>query len=115
MTLNPDVYKKAQEVIDDQIGGDRLIEPSDRENLPYITCLLKEVFRYVHPITDVLRADWVFLLDGASPCHWVSSVFQKMTGPAQKAKVCRISRPKTMSTKGTLCPEARVFSSTFGR
>lgn len=47
MTLNPDVYKKAQKVIDGQIGRDRLIEPSGRENLPYITCLLKEVLRYV--------------------------------------------------------------------
>lgn len=49
MALNPDVHKKAQKVIDEQIGTDRLIEPSDRENLPYITCLLKEVLRYVHP------------------------------------------------------------------
>jgi len=46
MTLYPDVYKKAQKVIDEQIGSDRLIEPSDRENLPYITCLLKEVLRW---------------------------------------------------------------------
>ena len=75
MTLNPDVYKKAQKVIDGQIGGDRLIEPSDRENLPYITCLLKEVFRYVHSTADKLRTDRVFLLDGVSPCHWVSAMF----------------------------------------
>jgi len=57
MTLNPHVYKKAQKVIDEQIGRDRLIEPSDRENLPYITCLLKEVIRYVHPVTDERRID----------------------------------------------------------
>ena len=57
MTLNPDVYKKAQKVIDEQIGGDRLIEPSDRENLPYITCLLKEVLRCVHPRIDKARTD----------------------------------------------------------
>ena len=49
MTLNPDVYKKAQKEIDEKIGRDRLIEPSDRENLPYITCLLKEVLRCVRP------------------------------------------------------------------
>jgi hypothetical protein len=46
MTLDRDVYKRAQKEIDEQIGRDRLIEPSDRENLPYITCLLKEVLRY---------------------------------------------------------------------
>lgn len=57
MTLNPEVYKKAQKVIDEQVGGDRLIEPGDRENLPYITCLLKEVLRYVHATIDKLRTD----------------------------------------------------------
>jgi hypothetical protein len=56
MTLNPDVHKKAQKEIDEQIG-DRLIEVSDRENLPYITCLLKEVMRYVYPLIDNLRTD----------------------------------------------------------
>lgn len=59
MTLNPDVYQKAQKVIDEQIG-DRLIEPSDRESLPYITCLLKEVLRCVHPIVDNNPADPFF-------------------------------------------------------
>ena len=59
MTLNPDVYKKAQKVIDEQIG-DRLIEPSDQENLPYITCLLKEVLRYVRPTIDSPRTDPLF-------------------------------------------------------
>jgi hypothetical protein len=59
MTLNPDVHKKAQKEIDEQIG-DRLIEVSDRENLPYITCLLKEVMRYVHPLIDNPRTDSLF-------------------------------------------------------
>ena len=63
MTLNPDVYKKAQKVIDEQIGRDRLIEPSDRENLPYITCLMKEVLRCVHPTIDKRRIDPL-------PCRW---------------------------------------------
>jgi len=62
MALNPDVYKKAQKVIDEQIGSDRLIEPSDRENLPYVTCLLKEVLRYVRPTIDKPRADPFFFL-----------------------------------------------------
>lgn len=60
MTLNPDVYEKAQKAIDDQIGRDRLIEPSDRENLPYITCVLKEVLRCVHLVIDRPRTDPFF-------------------------------------------------------
>jgi hypothetical protein len=72
MTLNPDVHQKAQRVIDEQMGRDRLIEPSDRENLPYITCLRKEVLRYVHPTIDKPQVDPFF--SGSDPvplgkCH----------------------------------------------
>jgi len=61
MTLNPDVYKKAQKEIDERTGGDRLVELGDRENLPYINCLLKEVLRYVHPTID---KSWFNLFSG---------------------------------------------------
>jgi len=50
MMLNPDVFEKAQRIIDEQIGRDRLIEPSDREDLPYISCLLKEILRWGVPV-----------------------------------------------------------------
>ena len=48
MVLHPDVYKKAQEEIDRVIGSERLPDFEDREQLPYLECVLKEVVRYVN-------------------------------------------------------------------
>lgn len=41
----PDVYKKAQAEVDSVLKG-RLSEDDDRESLPYLNALLKEVLRY---------------------------------------------------------------------
>jgi len=46
MTLFPHVAKKAQEEIDAVVGTDRLPTFDDREHLPYIDALLKEVLRW---------------------------------------------------------------------
>ena len=47
MACHPEVVKRAQEEIDRVIGTDRLPTHDDRPNLPYIECILKEVYRYV--------------------------------------------------------------------
>jgi len=49
MMLYPEVQKKAQEEIDRVVGQSRLPNIHDRENLPYIQALVKEVMRW-HPI-----------------------------------------------------------------
>lgn len=46
MTLYPDVAKKAQEEIDSVVGSDRLPSYADRECMPYVDALVKEVFRW---------------------------------------------------------------------
>lgn len=43
MALNPAVQAKAQREIDAVVGGDRLPTFADREDLPYIDALVKEV------------------------------------------------------------------------
>lgn len=48
MTLHPEIVKRAQEQIDEVIGNDRLPTLEDRPRLPYIDCIIKEVFRWVH-------------------------------------------------------------------
>ncbi|KZT37255.1 cytochrome P450 [Sistotremastrum suecicum HHB10207 ss-3] len=48
MTLNPDVQSRAQEEIDRVVGRNRLPAISDRDKLPYVEALLKEVLRW-HP------------------------------------------------------------------
>nr|ANC28041.1 cytochrome P450 [Polyporus umbellatus] len=46
MVLYPDVQKKAQEEIDRVVGSDRLPDFEDRDNLPYVEGVFKEVFRW---------------------------------------------------------------------
>ena len=47
MIRHPEVAKKAQAEIDEVIGSDQLPSLQDRDNLPYIDCILKEVMRCV--------------------------------------------------------------------
>jgi cytochrome P450 len=46
MILYPEVMKKAQAEIDAVVGNDRLPTFADREHLPYINALAKEVLRW---------------------------------------------------------------------
>ena len=46
MTCFPGVQKKAQAEIDVVVGPDRLPSFADRDSLPYIDALVKEVFRW---------------------------------------------------------------------
>ena len=46
MALNPHVVKKAQEQLDRVLGGERLPDFSDQEDLPYISAIIKEAYRW---------------------------------------------------------------------
>jgi len=50
MVLNPKVLKKAQDELDRVVGKDRLPEFSDRDNLPYINSIVKEIIRWNPPL-----------------------------------------------------------------
>ncbi|KDQ57072.1 hypothetical protein JAAARDRAFT_35668 [Jaapia argillacea MUCL 33604] len=52
MTLHPEILKKAQAEIDAVVGSDRLPSFEDRENLPYVNALVKEVLRW-GPVTPL--------------------------------------------------------------
>ncbi|KAF5393735.1 hypothetical protein D9757_000328 [Collybiopsis confluens] len=58
MVLHPGVVRKAQAEIDAVVGNDRLPTFADREHLPYINALVKEVFRWnvVTPLAVPHRA-----------------------------------------------------------
>lgn len=45
--MHPEVLKKAQAEIDLVIGNNRLPDFDDRPSLPYLECIVREVFRYV--------------------------------------------------------------------
>ena len=46
MALYPEVQKRAQEEIDHVIGTDRLPTLADKDKLPYINAVVKEVLRW---------------------------------------------------------------------
>nr|QPL17769.1 cytochrome P450 [Wolfiporia cocos] len=50
MVLHPDVCQKAQAELDRVLGNGRLPELIDRDSLPYIDCVLKEVYRWNPPV-----------------------------------------------------------------
>ncbi|KAH8114932.1 cytochrome P450 [Phellopilus nigrolimitatus] len=50
MARHPNAVKRAQEDIDKVIGDERLPTIEDRSGLPYIDCILKEVFRINPPL-----------------------------------------------------------------
>ncbi|KAF5684660.1 oxidoreductase [Fusarium denticulatum] len=49
MTFFPEAQKKAQYEVDEVIGNERLPTLSDRQRLPYVNALVKEVLRW-HPV-----------------------------------------------------------------
>lgn len=45
MTLHPEVARKAQAEIDQVVGTSRLPELDDKDSLPYLECIIKELYR----------------------------------------------------------------------
>ena len=50
MVLNPEAMKKGQEELDRVVGRERLPDFSDKDDLPYIDALVKELFRWNPPV-----------------------------------------------------------------
>jgi cytochrome P450 len=55
MTLHPDIQEKAREEVDMVVGHDRFPSFNDKQYMPYLSAVLKEVFRSVHD-THLLAA-----------------------------------------------------------
>ena len=50
---HPDVLKKAQEEIDSNVGGGRLVDKNDLPRLPYLHCIISETLR-LYPAAPML-------------------------------------------------------------
>ncbi|KZT12937.1 cytochrome P450 [Laetiporus sulphureus 93-53] len=61
MVVHPDVYRKAQVEMDAVVGRSRLPNLDDRLALPYLECVLKEVYRWCCPVP--LGAPHAILID----------------------------------------------------
>lgn len=61
MAIHPEIQKKAQGEIDQLLGGGRLPTLADQDHLPYISALIKEIYRWHTPlpisIPKLLRED----------------------------------------------------------
>lgn len=57
MVLHPEVFCKAREEMDRVVGTERLPTMSDRNDLPYLECVLSETFRWypVAPIGELVH------------------------------------------------------------
>ena len=81
------MLKKAQDELDRVVGRDRLPEFSDRENLPYINAIVKEVIRWNPPLPiaipnrvtqdDVYRG--YIIPEGANVVQNVWAIFRDST------------------------------------
>ncbi|EJF56159.1 cytochrome P450 [Dichomitus squalens] len=64
MVLYPDVRNRAQEELDRVVGNDRLPDFTDRDRLPYISAIMKEVLRWHPPaptgVPHLLQEDDVY-------------------------------------------------------
>lgn len=120
MALNPDVVRKAHEELDTVVGGDRLPDFSDKEHLPYIAAITKEVLRWgcPTPVGGPKRADeddtynGYLIPAGATIMENVWAIFyDESTYPAP-----HIYDPERFLRDGTVDrsvkdPEDRVFGS----
>ncbi|CEL57071.1 O-methylsterigmatocystin oxidoreductase OS=Aspergillus parasiticus GN=ordA PE=3 SV=1 [Rhizoctonia solani AG-1 IB] len=50
MAMHPEIQSKAQAEIDSVLQGTRLPEMNDRESMPYMVRIIKEVFRWKHTV-----------------------------------------------------------------
>jgi len=46
MTRHPEIQKRLQQEIDSVVGLQRLPQLEDYDSLPYVDCLIKELFRF---------------------------------------------------------------------
>ncbi|TCD69432.1 hypothetical protein EIP91_007557 [Steccherinum ochraceum] len=56
MVLHPDVLRKAQDEIDRVLGSRRLPRLDDRPSLPYLECVIKEVYRWRPAVPMTIHA-----------------------------------------------------------
>ena len=63
MVCYPEVQKEAQEELDKVLNG-RLPEHSDFPSLPYLSAVVKEVYRYAAIYFDILCFALIVFLDG---------------------------------------------------
>jgi len=115
MVLHPEVQKKAQEELDRVIGGDRLPTLDDRDSLPYLESVVKEIYRWSKPVplglphrlmeNDIYRG--YFLPKGSTIVSNIYGILQNCPEPDS-------FKPERFMTKSDM-PDPRDIVFGFGR
>ncbi|QRV92278.1 cytochrome P450 family protein [Ceratobasidium sp. AG-Ba] len=114
MTLYPDVQAKAQAEIDRVVGKDRLPEIEDRDSMPYLECVLKEVLRWqsVTPLGPPIIMTSKTKPSAQSRLLSSNAPAAKTTRPKTPAN--SPANPAVPDATPTCCNEAVAFLSALG-
>nr|GAT46949.1 cytochrome P450 [Mycena chlorophos] len=115
MLLHPSVQRKAQAELDELLQGVRLPTVEDRDSLPYIGAVIKEVMRWhvILPMGFARRADKDYIYDG----HLIpkgSILLPNIRSIAQEGNYLGTFQPEQhLGKEGTVDPLSYAFG--FGR
>ena len=70
MVCYPEVQKEAQTELDKVLNG-KLPEHNDISSLPYLSAVIKEVYRYAAVCFEYSLLPLIGFLDGSLYCHYV--------------------------------------------
>ncbi|KAG1781057.1 cytochrome P450 [Suillus placidus] len=121
MTLFPDVQKKAQAEIDAVVGPDRLPSFADRDSLPYIEALVKEVLRWnavgpiaiPHRVTEDDIHDGYYIPKGSLV---IPNIWFMLNDPQTYANPSQFNPERFLDNNGKDPePEPRTICFGFGR
>ncbi|KAF3086190.1 hypothetical protein TWF569_003568 [Orbilia oligospora] len=118
MILYPEVQRKAQEEIDRVVGSDRLPGFEDRERLPYINAIIKEILRWwvVGPLAFIHVADEDIEYNGyliPKGSYIVPNIWWILHDPEVYANPDKFDPERFLSPRNEPDPEGDVFG--YGR
>ena len=116
MVCYPEAQKEAQAELDNVLNG-RLPEHNDFASLPYLSALVKEVYRCAAVCSEssLFLADCVSRWEPVLPLGWpllVSNIVRSW--PLCPVKLSRICQPATISTTTIISPPILLWSPTNG-
>ena len=119
MVCYPEVQKEAQAELDKVLNG-RLPEHSDIPSLPYLSALVKEVYRYAatwcRKLFIYAKCISAFRWEPIGPTGWPLFLpyILKISWHPSLVKASLISRPTMIYTKTIISPPNLLWSPTYG-
>nr|BAK09388.1 cytochrome P450 [Postia placenta] len=120
MTLYPEVQNKAQAELDSVVEAGRLPDYGDRDKLPYIDALIKEVLRW-NPVLPLALPHSLMEDDTYRGYHIpkgatvLANSWAVMHDPALYPDPFEVKPERYLSDQGALNPDPRQFAFGYGR